>query len=544
MLFRSRILKHRLLQAVALPLVLGMLMLSCERQSLPAEPPNIVFIFMDDHASHSISAYGSNLVHTPNIDRLAEEGMLFQNAFVTNSICAPSRGVLLTGKHSHINGQITNMQRFDGSQMTFAQELQRSGYQTAMIGKWHLQSDPTGYDHWEILPGQGTYYNPVFITPEGRNQYEGYVTDIITDKVLEWIDAHKDSGKPFLVNYHHKAPHRTWKPAPRHLGMFDDVDIPEPPTLFANWANELSDGSRLGDLAPDSQLPVSRTSGVETNEMSLMDHFSYAWDLKFPVDSVQGTRHWNLWNNHYSRFTDEQKALWDQHYTAYYQEYKELAPEGRERLSWVYQRYIKDYISTIVAVDENVGRLLDYLEENGLADNTVVVYTSDQGFFLGDHGWYDKRWMYEESLHIPLLVRWPAAIAPGSVNNKLVQNIDFAPTLIDLARLQVPEDVQGRSLVPLLTDQEPDEWRESLYYHYYEYPGEHRVPRHYGVRTLTHKLIHYYQLGEWELFDLQNDPYEVQNRYDDPAFSDVRDALKQELYRLREHYQVPDEDPV
>jgi len=512
-----------------------------QEESLP-EKPNIIFIFTDDHASHAVSAYGSEIIETPNIDRLANEGILFHNAYVTNSICAPSRGVLLTGKHSHINGQLTNAQVFDGSQMTFPQVLQGAGYRTAMIGKWHLRSDPTGYDHWDILPGQGHYYNPEFITPDGMTIYDGYVTDIITDKVIAWIDQNRDADQPFLVNYHHKAPHRNWKPAPEHLGMFDDIEIPEPETLFANWGGELSEDLEHDNISSGEW--AGRTSAVQTQEMTLMNHFDYAWDLKFPPDSVRDTRHADLWKSRYERLTDEQRDQWDKIYNAYYEELKEKNLQGRELLSWLYQRYIKDYLSTIVSVDENLGRLLDYLDESGLADNTLVVYTSDQGFYLGDHGWYDKRWMYEESLHIPLVMRWPAGIEAGTESRELVQNLDFAPTFIDLAGEDMPEGIQGKSLRPLLLDSAPDNWRTSIYYHYYEYPGEHAVPRHFGVRTYNHKLINYYQIGEWELFDLNDDPQELLNVYNDPECRTVRENLKSELEELRVRYEVPEIDPT
>ncbi|MEX0986304.1 MAG: sulfatase-like hydrolase/transferase, partial [Bacteroidales bacterium] len=381
------------------------LITGCGKSEETKNAPNIIFVFTDDHASHSISAYGSDIIETPNIDRLAAEGVIFRNAFVTNSICAPSRAVLLTGKHSHINGQLTNEQEFDGTQLTFPKVLQKAGYRTAMIGKWHLQSDPTGYDHWDILPGQGHYYNPEFITPDSTYQVEGYVTDIITDKVISWIDQNHEADQPFMVSYHHKAPHRNWKPAPDHLGMFDDVDIPEPETLFANWAGELPDEERA-DRVGDGEW-AGRTSAVQTQEMTLMDHFDLGWDLKFPPDSIPETHHGELWESRYERFTDEQKKRWDEVYGAYYREFEEKGLEGRELLSWIYQRYLKDYLSTIVSVDNNLGRLLDYLDETGLAENTIVIYASDQGFYLGDHGWYDKRWMYEESLRFPLVMRWP-----------------------------------------------------------------------------------------------------------------------------------------
>jgi arylsulfatase A-like enzyme len=517
------------------------LFIGCQNHTEPDNPPNIIFIFADDHASHAVSAYGSEIIETPNIDRLAEEGIRFDKAFVTNSICAPSRAVLLTGMHSHINGQLTNAQVFDGSQQTYPQLMQRAGYQTAMIGKWHLRSDPTGYDHWDILPGQGDYYNPDFITPDGETHIEGYVTDIITDKVITWLKESRSPDQPFMINYHHKAPHRNWKPSPEHLSLFDDVTIPEPSTLFANWSDELTEYE--SDTWPEGE-DVSRTSAVQTQEMTLMEHFSPAWDLKFPPDQVEGEWLHEIWVNKYNRFTDEQKEAWDAVYGEYYREFIELDLDDKELLSWIYQRYIKDYLSTIISIDDNLGRLLNYLEDAGLAENTVVIYTSDQGFFLGDHGWYDKRWMYEQSLHIPLVIRWPDAIRAGKVNDDLVQNLDFAPTLLDLAGIDVPDEFQGRSLLPLLQGQAPGDWRESIYYHYYEYPGPHAVQKHYGIRTDRYKLIHYYEIDEWEMFDLNEDPDELQNRYDDPAYEELLDELKKELQRLRKKYQVPENEPI
>lgn len=517
------------------------LFIGCQNKSESDNRPNIIFIFADDHASHAVSAYGSQIIETPNIDRLADEGILFENAFVTNSICAPSRAVLLTGIHSHVNGQLTNAQVFDGSQTTYPKMLQRAGYQTAMIGKWHLRSDPTGYDHWDILPGQGDYYNPDFITPDGETNIEGYVTDIITDKVIEWVESERNPDQPFMINYHHKAPHRNWKPSPEQLTLFDDVTIPEPSTLYANWSGELSDHEN--DAGPEKQ-GYDRTSAVQTQEMTLMEHFSPAWDLKFPPDKVEGEWLSEIWSNKYNRFTEEQKEAWDAVYGEYYREFNEKDLEGKERLSWIYQRYIKDYLSTITSIDDNLGRLLEYLDETGLADNTVVVYTSDQGFFLGDHGWYDKRWMYEQSLHIPLVVRWPDGIEPGTVDDNMVQNLDFAPTLIDLAGLNVPDEFQGRSLLPLLEGQSPGDWRESIYYHYYEYPGPHAVQKHYGIRTNRYKLIHYYEIDEWELFDLYEDPDELDSIYTDETYSEIVSELKDELERLRNEYRVPENDPM
>ncbi len=467
--------------------------------------PNILFIFTDDHASHAISAYGSRINTTPNLDRIAAEGMLFRNAFCTNSICGPSRAVILTGKHSHLNGFRTNGDKFDGSQQTVAKLLQQAGYQTAMIGKWHLKTEPTGFDFWRVLIGQGPYYNPIFKTPAGKEKIEGYTTDVITDVALEWLQKDRDPERPFLMMYQHKAPHRNWQPAPRHLNLYDDVEIPEPDTLFDDYQG--------------------RTTFAAETEMTLADHF-FPFDAKFEAPK-------NL--------TESQRAAWD----AAYDPKNEKFFAARDSMSkdeitrWRYQRYIKDYLRCIKAVDENVGRVLEYLEESGLADNTVVIYSSDQGFYLGDHGWYDKRWMYEESLRMPLIVRWPGQVEAGAVDEHLVQNLDYAETFLDLAQAEIPDDMQGRSFLPLMLGQDVP-WRPSIYYRYFEYPQPHRVPPHYGVRTQRHKLIYYPLREEWELFDLVQDPDELRSVYSDPANADLVQELKNELNRLRELYQDVD----
>ncbi|MHC4896314.1 MAG: sulfatase family protein [Planctomycetota bacterium] len=471
---------------------------------LAGRRPNILFIFTDDHAVHAISAYGSKINKTPHIDQLAREGMLFRNCFCTNAICAPSRAVVLTGKHNHRNRQLTNRERFDGSQQTFPKLLQQAGYQTAMIGKWHLKSDPTGFDHWEILRGQGTYYNPVLLTAAGAEKHVGYCTDIVTDRSIEWLEKRRDSGKPFLLMCQHKAPHRNWKPGPEYLTRYDDVTIPEPDNLFDDWAG--------------------RNSGTGTQLMSIAKDLNNA-DLKLAEPR--------------RRLNARQLATWKAVYDPKNAAFDAADLKGRALTRWKYQRYIKDYLRCVASVDDNIGRLLDYLERSGLAKDTVVIYSSDQGFFLGDHGWYDKRWMYEESLRMPFIVRWPGMVTAGSENRQLVQNLDFAQTFLALAGVSAPTDMQGESLVPLLGGAQPASWRQSVYYHYYEYPGWHAVPRHYGVRTHRYKLIHYYTLKEWELFDLQEDPREMHNRYGDPAHAGVVAELKTELKRLREQYQVP-----
>jgi arylsulfatase A-like enzyme len=474
----------------------------------PAERPNIIYIMTDDHASHAMSCYGSKINKTPNLDRIAKGGMLFENCFCTNSICAPCRAVVLTGKHSHINGLKDNSLRFDGSQQTFPKLLQKAGYQTAMIGKWHLKTDPTGFDYWNILPGQGIYYNPDMIEMGTQKKYVGYVTDIITDHALEWLKR-RDTEKPFCLMYHHKAPHRRWEPGPKHLTMYDDVTIPEPDTLFDDYTGR-------GRAAKEQDMSIEKT----------MDSI----DLK--LTETKG-------------LTPEQKEAWDAAYNPKNEAFKKANPQGKDLIRWKYQRYIKDYLRCIASVDDNVGRLLDYLESSGLADNTVVFYTSDQGFYLGDHGWFDKRFMYEESLRMPLLVRYPKEIKPGSVNKDLVQNLDFAETFLDFAGVEIPQDMQGESLRRILSGKTPRRWRKSIYYHYYEYPAVHSVKRHYGVRTDRYKLIHFYNdIDEWELYDMKKDPNELNSVYSDPDYAKVVIELKSELKRLREKYKDNTGKPV
>ena len=480
--------------------------------------PNILFIFTDDHAVQSIGAYGSKINKTPHVDRLAKEGVVFDRCFCCNSICAPSRAAVLTGKHSHMNGLMTNDDEFDGSQQTFPKLLQKAGYQTAIIGKWHLESDPTGFDYWEILPGQGNYYNPDFIAAAGTKRYTGYVTDITTDLALDWLKKERDPNKPFLLMCQHKAPHRNWSPGPNHLTLYDDVTIPEPPTLFDDYAN--------------------RSPVLKENEMTIAGHLTYDYDLKVSGSKEKDVLGQTLRNGELNRMTPEQRAKWDAAYGPKNAEFEKNRPAGKDLVRWKYQRYIKDYLRCVASVDDNVGRLLDYLDQSGLAGNTIVIYSSDQGFYLGEHGWYDKRWMYEESFRMPFLIRWPGVAKPGVRTSALAQNIDFAPTFLDAAGLPVPPDVQGRSLKPLLGGKVPADWRRSLYYHYYE-KGEHNVPPHEGVRTDRCKLIHYYDTDEWEFFDLDKDPREMKSVLSDPDYAAKVAELKAELERLKKEYQVP-----
>jgi arylsulfatase A-like enzyme len=451
--------------------------------------PNILFIMSDDHAAHAMSCYGSRINQTPNLDRIAQDGMRLDNCFCTNSICTPSRAVILTGLHSHVSGVTTLDSRMDNRILTFPKLLQEEGYQTALVGKWHLGEgqpyEPAGFDFWRVLPGQGLYHDPVMIDAAGNRVWPGYVTDIITDMSLEWLDA-RDRDRPFCLLVHHKAPHRSWEPDERHAHLYDDVMIPEPETFDDDYTERAA-------AAAAATMRVDRDRTLT--------------DLKQPV------------------------------------------PEGlspAEEKSWKYQRYIKDYLRTIASVDDNVGRLLDYLDAEGIADDTVVIYTSDQGFFLGDHGWYDKRFMYEESLRMPFIIRYPREIAAGPVNSDMVTNLDFAPLFLDYAGLPAPVAFQGMSFRPLLRGETPSGWRASMYYRYWMHKAHHNVYAHYGLRTHRYKLIYYYAdaLGqpgaidesyepEWELFDLENDPHELHNVYADPAYAAQARELKLELHRLQ-----------
>ncbi len=494
--------------------LMGGALAACSTGRGPSSKPNILFIFTDDHAAHAISAYGSVINETPNIDRIAKDGMRFDNCFVANSICAPSRATILTGKHSHLNGQVDNRITFDGSQQTFPKLLRENGYTTALIGKWHLKSDPTGFDQWSVLTRrgtQGTYYNPHMKSPEGMTEYTGYTTDIITDQALDWLKNQRDPEKPFMLMYQHKAPHREWQPSPKHRTMYDDGPIPEPPTLFDDYEG--------------------RTSATETQTMMIAENLNRR-DLKLEPPNYMN---------------EEQLKAWHADYDPKNQAMEEAGLEGEDLTRWKYQRYIKDYLRCVASVDDNIGRMLDYLNESGLAENTIVIYNSDQGFFLGEHGWFDKRWMYEESMKMPLIVKWPGVVQPGSTDDHLVQNIDFAQTFLDMTGVEAPDDMQGQSIVPLLKGEETDAWRTrnemGLYNQFYEFPAVHMAQRQYGIRTKRYKLIHYYLIDEWELFDLRRDPYELRSLYDHPMYQDVVQEMKAKLSELRDYYQVPEKDP-
>ncbi|MFB6097952.1 MAG: sulfatase [Salinibacter sp.] len=491
------------------------------------ERPNIVFIFSDDHAVQALGAYGGRLSHlnpTPQIDRLAEEGMLFRNAFVTNSICAPSRATILSGQHSHLNGVRTNRDTLDADVRTFPELLQGAGYQTAMIGKWHLKRAPEGFDYWEVLPGQGVYYNPTFLRPSDTTQYTGYVSKIITDRAIRWLREGRNKEEPFLLMYQHKAPHRNWQPGPEHLTTYDNVKVPAPRTLFYDYSG--------------------LSSPAVMQQMEIANDLSWGWDLKLRVEP--GTSDSTFWQRRLTnRFTPEQRRAWNAAYEPknqnFHEAYREDELQGRDLTRWKYQRFVKDYLRTVRSMDDQIGRILDELDRQGLTDETIVVYASDQGFFLGEKGWFDKRWMYEQSLRMPLLVRWPGVVAPGTESRALVQNLDLAQTFLDVAGVKAPDAMQGRSLVPILRGRSPDDWRDAIYYHYYEYPAVHSVMRHEGVRTRRYKLINHYWADQWALFDLKKDPRELHNVYGHPAYSDEVKRLKRKLRTLKEKYRVPDD---
>ena len=495
---------------------------SGDTQDSPNPRPNIVLIMSDDHAYQALGAYGSVVNRTPNIDRIAAEGMRFDRAFVTNSLCAPSRAVILTGKYSHINGVRNNETPFDNTQPTFPKMFREAGYKTAVFGKWGLSSDPTGFDDYGVLGGQGGYYQPEIHSPRGQSVKQGYVTDVVTDMSLEWLRKVNTGRSPFLLMVWHSAPHREWLPGPDHLGDFMSTPLPEPPTFFDHYAGRPAAAAaemRIADnmgLTNDNKIDPAVVKALGLHEFLPWYEEAYA--------------------NNLGRLTDAQRQQWDKVYGPISAAFRSSPPSGVALTRWKYQRFMQDYLATLQSVDDSVGRILDYLDKAGLADNTVVIYLSDQGFFIGEHGWFDKRFMYEQSLRTPLLVRWPGVVKPGSVDAHLVLNLDLAPTLLAMAGSGVPGDMQGASLVPILRGETPA-WRDSIYYHYYEYPGIHAVKRHYGIRTQRYKLIHfYYDIDEWELYDLDADPDEMHNVYGEDEYAGSRSQLLDELKAVRRQY--------
>lgn len=521
---------------IAVAGILFLLPLLSGAQKPKKKKPNIIFIMSDDHAYQAISAYDDKLIQTPNIDRLAKEGMLFTNASVTNSICAPSRATILTGKHTHINGKIDNFFPFDTTQVTFPQIFKKNGYKTAMFGKLHFGNNPKGVDEFMILPGQGNYINPDFIVTNGDTiRKQGYVTDIITDVSLDWLKKEATDDKPFMMMYLHKAPHRPWWPRADKFKEFTKKTFPEPASLFDDYRN--------------------RGTAAKTAEMNLLQHMMYSHDSKIRPETLAKMEgqvfpvveeYPNGFYGPYNRATPEQKAEYDPVLDSinsfFYENWPKMS--DTEKMKWKYQRYMQDYLGSIASVDDNVGRLLEYLDESGLAENTIVIYTSDQGFYLGEHGWFDKRFVYDESFKTPLLVRWPGVVKAGSIEKEMVQNLDFAQTMLEAAGIQPPNDMQGESLMPLLNGKKEDWTRDAVYYHYYEYPAVHMVKRHYGIVNKEFKLVHfYYDVDEWELYDRLNDPNEMNNVYTDPAYANTVKKLKKELQEMRKKYKdSPEQD--
>ena len=497
--------------------------ISCDKE---VTPPNIVFIMSDDHAYQAISAYGHDLNDTPNIDRIANEGALFDKGFVTNSICAPSRAVMLTGKHSFINGKVDNIQDFNWNQDNFAKQLQTAGYQTAMVGKIHLRGLPQGFDYSAVLPGQGHYYNPDFLINGIKKRIEGYVTTITTELSLDWLKNKRDPTKPFLLLYHQKAPHRNWKPEEKYLTLFDDKTFDPPANFFDDYSNR-------GTAAKTQEMLIAATQEQIAVAHGNGGHGRWGHDFKMRTDPCGNT---TGFEKELERFSPDQKTAWLNAYTPKNEAMKAQNLEGRDLALWKFNRYLKDYLRTIQSVDDSVGDVLDYLDQEGLTENTIVVYTSDQGFYLGEHGWFDKRFMYEESLRTPLLMRYPKEISAGSKVNALIQNLDFAPTFLDYAGVPIPEDIQGESFRNIV-NQKTENGRDAIYYTYYEYPSVHMVKRHYGVRTERYKLMHfYYDIDEWELYDLEKDPTEMINLYGQKEYEEVQKKMHLRLSELREKY--------
>jgi arylsulfatase A-like enzyme len=477
--------------------------------------PNIVFIMSDDHTQQAISAYGGNLNKTPNIDRIANEGAIFSRAYVTNSISSPSRAVMLTGKFSHINARIDNSTSpFDWSQATFPKILKENGYSTALIGKIHIDGQPEGFDYSNVLPGQGEYYNPDFIENGITKRHTGYVTTITTQLALEWLETKRDKEKPFCLLVHHKAPHRNWKAEEKYLNMYEDTVFTPPASFFDNYSG--------------------RGAAAKHQKMEIARDMDWGHDMKFELNPFTGEP--TTFNRELLRFDSSQLKNWRLIYNTLNQEFVKNLPSDNELALWKYNRYIRDYLKCVKSVDDGVGQILDYLKKTGLEENTIIVYTSDQGFYLGEHGWFDKRFMYEESFRTPLLIKFPNEIKKGSVCNKLVQNIDFAPYFLDVAGIKIPKDINGQSFRSILSNSK-SKWRDALYYHYYEYPGPHLVYPHYGIRTERYKLIHFYkEIDEWELYDLQTDPHEMMNLYNDSQYINIRNRMHKKLKHLQQKY--------
>ena len=505
---------------VAGTFVLGISCVACQQKDKARGPYNIVYIMTDDHTAQMMSCYDTRYMETPNLDRIAADGVRFTNSFVANSLSGPSRACIITGKHSCANKFYDNTTCvFDATQQTFPKLLQQAGYQTAIVGKWHLESLPTGFDFWEVLPGQGDYYNPDFITQQNDTvRREGYITDIITDDAIDWMENKRDMAKPFCLMINHKAIHRNWMADTTDLALYEDKVFPLPETFYDDYEGR---------------------PAAAAQEMSIAEDMDLIYDLKM-IAPGKDSRLRELYESFLGRMKPDERAAWDRFYNPLVEDFYKRDLKGRELAEWKFQRYMRDYMKTVKSLDDNVGRVLDYLEEKDLLKNTLVVYTSDQGFYMGEHGWFDKRFMYEESMRTPLIMRLPDGFSRRGDITELVQNIDYAPTFLELAGAAVPDDIHGLSLVPLLKGEHPDDWRTALYYHFYEYPAEHMVKRHYGIRTDRYKLIHFYNdIDEWELYDMQNDPHELDNLYGREGYDDLTAELKSRLLSLQEQYGDP-----
>lgn len=481
------------------------------------KPYNIVYIMTDDHTAQMMSCYDKRYIKTPNLDRIANDGVRFTNSFVANSLSGPSRACMITGKHSCANKFYDNSTCvFDGSQQTFPKLLQKAGYETALIGKWHLESLPTGFNYWEIIPGQGDYYNPRFINMQNETKQEkGYLTNLITDKSIDWLENQRDKNKPFCILIHHKAIHRNWLPELKYLNEYEDKTFPLPDTFYDDYKGR---------------------KAAAAQEMNIYKDMDIMYDTKM-LDMQQDSRLKKAYLNFIGRLTPEERKQYDDFYAPIIAEFKKKNPKGKELAEWKFQRYMRDYSKVVKTLDDNVGRVLDYLKEKNLLDNTLVVYTSDQGFYMGEHGWFDKRFMYEESMRTPLIMHLPKGFNRKGDISEMVQNIDYAPTFLELAGVEVPKDIHGISLLPLLKGEKPKDWRNALYYHFYEYPAEHMVKRHYGVRSERYKLIHFYNdIDEWELYDLQEDPKELNNIYGKPGYESITKDLEKKLVELQTQY--------
>lgn len=496
----------------------------CSTKEQIKQQYNIIYIMTDDHTEQMTSCYNRTFASTPNIDRIAQGGVRFTSSFVANSLSGPSRACLLTGKHSHKNGFTDNTKEFDGNQQTLPKLLQAGGYQTAMIGKWHLESEPQGFDFWEILPGQGDYYQPDFVTATGTHREKGYVSDLITDKSIDWL-KHRNADKPFCLFVHHKGPHRNWMAKLSDLNAYEDTVFPIPATFYDDYQGRLAAQTAEMRIASDHDMDLLYDNKIYTGvEKSRLD----TW---YDVGDTLGA---------YGRMSNEEKQVWNKFYTPIINEFKTKNLKGRELAEWKYQRYLKDYLKTVKGVDDNIGRLLDYLEKEGLTENTIIVYTSDQGFYMGEHGWFDKRFMYEQSLRTPLVMHLPEGLIARGDIGQMVQNIDHAPTFLEAAGLPIPKDMQGESYLTLLKGGQPTQWRNAIYYHFYEYPAEHAVKRHYGIRTKRYKLIHFYNdIDNWEFYDLEKDPEELLNLIDVSQYASIIAEHKEKLKLLQEKYDDP-----